>query len=52
MCRETGPSPSHCFLGAGWDTAGGWGEGGFGQHLTGKGSRRSQIPGNWPHRRS
>ena len=37
MCRETGPSPSHCFLGAGWDTAGGWGEGGFGQHLTGKG---------------
>ena len=37
MCRETGPSPSHCSLGAGWDTAGGWGEGGFGQHLTGKG---------------
>ena len=37
MCRETGPSPSHCSLGAGWDTAGGWGEGGFGQHLAGKG---------------
>ena len=36
MCRETGPSPSHCSLGAGWDTAGGWGDGGFGQHLTGK----------------
>ena len=36
MCRETGPSPSHCSLGAGWDAAGGWGEGGFGQHLTGK----------------
>ena len=36
MCRETGPSPSHCSLGAGWDAAGGWGEGCFGQHLTGK----------------
>ena len=36
MCRETGPSPSHCSLGAGWDAAGGWGAGGFGQHLTGK----------------
>ena len=23
-------------LGAGWDAADGWGEGGFGQHLTGK----------------
>ena len=36
MCRETGPSPSHCSLGAGWDAAGRWEEGGFGQHLTGK----------------
>ena len=36
MCRETKPSPSHCSLGAGWDAAGGWGAGGFGQHLTGK----------------
>ena len=36
MCRETGPSPSHCSLGAGWDAAGGWGGGGLGQHLTGK----------------
>ena len=36
MCRETGPSPSHCSLGAGWDAAGGGGEGGFSQHLTGK----------------
>ena len=36
MCRETGPSPSHCSLGAGWDAAGGWGEGGLSQHLTGK----------------
>ena len=26
MCRETGPSPSHCSLGAGWDAAGGWGK--------------------------
>ena len=60
MCRETGPSPSHCSLGAGWDAAGGGGEGGFSQHLTGKrlvavcdGARqRSQIPGDWPHRRS
>ena len=24
MCKETGPSPSHCSLGAGWDAAGGW----------------------------
>ena len=36
MCMETGPSPSHCSLGAGWDAAGGWGEGGFGRQLTGK----------------
>ena len=36
MCRETGPSPSHCSLGAGWDAAGGGGEGGFSQHRTGK----------------
>ena len=36
MCRETGPTPSHCSLRAGWDAAGGCGEGGFGQHLTGK----------------
>ena len=36
MCRETGPSPSHCSLGAGWDAAGGGGEGGFSQHLAGE----------------
>ena len=24
MCKETGPSPSHCSLGVGWDAAGGW----------------------------
>ena len=27
-------SPSHCSLGAGWDAACGWWEGGLGQHLT------------------
>ena len=32
----TGPSPSHCSLGAGWDAAGGGGERGFSQHLTGE----------------
>ena len=36
MCRETRPSPSHCSLGAGWDAAGGGGEGGFSQHLAGE----------------
>ena len=36
MCRETGPSPSHCSSGAGWDAAGGGGEGGFSQHLAGE----------------
>ena len=36
MCRETGPRPSHCSLGAGLDAAGGWGERGLSQHLTGK----------------
>ena len=36
MCRETVPIPSHCSLGAGWDAAGGGGEGGFSQHLAGE----------------
>ena len=45
-------SPSHRSLGAGWDTAGGWGEGGFGQHLTGKRFttvRRFWLPGSSGH---
>ena len=29
-------SPSHCCLGLGWDAAGGWWEGGLGQHLAGE----------------
>ena len=34
MCRETGPSPSLCSLGAGGDSAGrGWGEGALGEHM-------------------
>ena len=36
MCRETGPSPNHCSLRAGWDAAGGLGVGGLSHHLTGK----------------
>ena len=38
MCRETGPSPSLCSLGAGGDSAGrGWGEGLLGKHIAGEG---------------
>ena len=38
MCRETGPSPSPCSLGAGGDSAGrGWGEGPLGEHIAGEG---------------
>ena len=38
MCRETGPSPSLCSLGAGGDSAGGgWGEGPLGEHIAGEG---------------
>ena len=38
MCRETGPSPSLCSLGAGGDSAGrGWGEGPLGERIAGEG---------------
>ena len=38
MCRETGPSPSRCSLGAGADSAaGGWGEEPLGEHIAGEG---------------
>ena len=38
MCREAGPSPNLCSLGAGGDSAvGGWGEGPLGEHIAGEG---------------
>ena len=38
MCRETGPSPSFCCLGAGGNSAGrGWGEGPLGERIAGEG---------------